>query len=214
MEWEKIYRRQRPTLCDGGGKPRRPEHGHQADGSLFLCVCVGVCSIPTINRKWNLHTHCIYTHTYSGKLLVSRQADVLLNWQMGIKREWLSLRKRERERASRSRQSWLKSIVTVQVFVYMYVCLTARGMCEKTRPMDGNQTTLIAVYVEFWNVQVSSGRVETFTLPLLLRQRLCTWHTRRPRRHTLYPKSTAAAVLKLFSCCFLTLVCNYNMLHN
>lgn len=189
--------------------------GADMDGCWFVCVYVCVCSIPTINRKWNLHTHMyVSTHTHIGKLLVSRQADVLLNWQMGIQRERLSLRKRERK--SEQKQTKLIEINSHRTSVCMYVCLTARGMCEKTRPMDGNgnQTTLVAVYVEFWNVQVFSGRVETFTLPLPLRQRLCTWHTRRLRRHTLYPKTTAAAVLKLFSCCFLTLVRNYNMLHN
>lgn len=177
-------------------------------------------SIPTINRKLNLQTHtsihsrtyaCMYTCMYTRRRQIVDEptADVLLNWQMGTREK-----ERGREQESGSvwerrereiRQSWLKSIVAVQVFVCtcaslslaVYVCVCMYDSAwnvwkNAANDGNGNQTTLALpclpacrrlYYVEFWNVQVSSRRVETFTLLSRRCRRLCTWHAQAAKAH-------------------------------
>jgi len=99
-------------------------------------VCV--CSIPTINRKLNLQTHayiCIYLCMYE------RTCCLIDKWAQ--ERERLTQRESERD------QTKLIEINSRRTSVCMSVCVTARGMCEKTRPMTATaiKQTLAVVYM-------------------------------------------------------------------
>lgn len=149
---------------------------------------------------------CICMYTRRRQIVDEPTADVLLNWQMGTReKERGSQRERARERLClrekrEIRQSWLKSIVAVQVFVCtcaslslcvcvcMYVwqrveCVKKRGQWRQRQSNNACLACRRLYYVEFWNVQVSSRRVETFTLLSRRCRRLCTWHAQAAEAH-------------------------------
>lgn len=192
-------------------------------------------SIPTINRKLNLQTHtsihsrtyaCMYTCMYTRRRQIVDEptADVLLNWQMGTREK-----ERGREQESGSvwerrereiRQSWLKSIVAVQVFVCtcaslslaVYVCVCMYDSAwnvwkNAANDGNGNQTTLAlpclpAVVYTMWNSGMSKYLLVAWRLLRCCRVVVIAFapDTRRLRRHTLHLNTLTWYWLNCFRC--------------
>lgn len=192
-------------------------------------------SIPTtINRKLNLQTHtcihtvvlmyaCIYVCIHDvGKLLMNQQRTCCLidKWAQERKRERDAARERARERfclreKREIRQSWLKSIVTVQVFVCTWASLSicvCVCMCDSAWNVwknaandgNGNQTTLAlpAVVYTMWNSGMSKYLLVAWRLLRCCRVVVVAFapDTRRLRRHTLQLNTMTWYWLNCFRC--------------
>lgn len=166
---------------------------------------------------------CICMYTRRRQIVDEPTADVLLNWQMGTReKERGSQRERARERLClrekrEIRQSWLKSIVAVQVFVCtcaslsLCVCVCV-CMCDSAWNVwknaandgNGNQTTLAlpAVVYTMWNSGMSKYLLVAWRLLRCCRVVVVAFapDTRRLRRHTLQLNTMTWYWLNCFRC--------------